>query len=108
MEPYNTDTAIEDGVSIYCFSKIARKQDRDLTFDEHQRSKLDTIVFDGEISFEKMFHWLLTLKGEPKKIKNKSVEYEIQMHAQNDSLFDSYIFLFNLSVGKRIVSKLKR
>ena len=54
-----------------------------------------------------MLDSLLTLKGEPKKVDGKIVEYELYMLAHNGSSFDTYIILNNLPKWRRIVNIIK-
>ena len=50
---------------------------------------------------------IITYKGEPKKVNNKIVEYELHMLAHNGSSFDTYIILNNLPKSRRIVNIIK-
>ena len=43
------------------------------------------------------------MKGEERKVKNKIVEYNLQLHAHNGSGFDTWIILNNLPCDKQIV-----
>ena len=54
-----------------------------------------------------MLDSLLRLKGEPKKVDGKIVEYELYMLAHNGSSFDTYIVLNVLPKWRRIVSIIK-
>ena len=69
--------------------------------------KKDTIKFDEENCITKMLDYILKLECEPKKVKNKVLEHEIQMHADNGSGFDTCIILKNLSCDRRIVDLIR-
>ena len=43
------------------------------------------------------------MKGEERKVKNRIVEYNLQLHAHNGSDFDTWIKLNNLPCDKHIV-----
>ena len=43
-----------------------------------------------------MLDHVLSFKGEPKKVKNKIVEYNLHLIAHNGNGFDSYVVLNNL------------
>ena len=51
--------------------------------------------------------FLLKFKGGELKIKNKNVEYNLQLHAHIGSGFDTWIVLNNLDCDKRIVDIIK-
>ena len=55
----------------------------------------------------KSFRFLLKLEGEERKVKNKIVEYNLQLHAHNGSGFDTWIILNNLDCDKHIVNVIK-
>ena len=54
-----------------------------------------------------LVNWLLKIKGEERKVKNKIVEYILQLHAHNGSGFDTWIVLNSLDCDKRIVNIVK-
>ena len=47
---------------------------------------------------------MLKFKGEELKVNNKIFEYNLQLHAQNGSGFDTWIILNNLPCDKHIVN----
>ena len=47
------------------------------------------------------------MKGEERKVKNKIVEYNLQLHAHNGSGFDTWMILNNLPCDKHIVAFIK-
>ena len=101
IETYNTDRARPYCISFYRLSKLAGRYNRDLTPDELEKCKKDTIVFDGDNCIEKVLDFCLKLKGEERKtIINKIVEYDLQLHAHNGSGFDTWIILNNLPCDK--------
>ena len=54
-----------------------------------------------------MLDHVLSFKAEPKKIKNKIVEYNLYLIAQNGSGFDSYGVLNNLPQWRSVVKLIK-
>ena len=54
-----------------------------------------------------MLHHVLTFKGEPKKLKNKIVEYILFLIAHNRSGFDSYVVLSNLPQWRNVAKPIK-
>ena len=50
----------------------------------------------------------LKLKGEERKVNNKIVEYNLQLHAHNGSGFDTWIILNDLPCDKHIVDIIKK
>ena len=103
LETHNTDRARP---YVFCFhrlSKLSGRYDRELTTDELEKCKKDTIAFDGDNCVEKALDFCLKLKGEERKVENKIVEYNLQLHAHNGSGFDTWIILNNLPCDKHIV-----
>ena len=104
LETHNTDRARPYCISFYRLSKLAGRYNRDLTPNERDEGKKDTIVFDGDNCVEKALDFCLKVKGEERKtVNNKIVEYNLQMHAHNGSGFDTWIILNNLPCDKHIV-----
>ena len=66
------------------------------------------IVFDGTNCIAKMLDWLVTLKGEPKKVKMKIVKYELQLKSHNGGACDMYVILIILSNWYRILNIIKK
>ena len=54
-----------------------------------------------------MLDLVLSFKGEPKKVKNKFVEYNPYLIAHNGTGFDSYVVLNNLPQWRSIVEVIK-
>ena len=54
-----------------------------------------------------MLNHVLSFKGEPKKVKNKTVEYNLYLIAHNGSRFDSYVVLNNLPQWRSVVKLIK-
>ena len=103
LETHNTDRARPYCISFYRLSKLAGRYNRDLTPDEIEKCRKDTIAFDGDDCVSKVLDFCLKLKGEERKVKNKIVEYSLQLHAHNGSSFDTWIILNNLRCDKHIV-----
>ena len=108
LETHNTDRARPSVFCFYRLSKLAGKYNRDLTRDERQKCKRDTIAFDGDNCFEIALDFCLKLKKEEREDnKNKILENNLQLHAHNGSGFHTWMVLNNLSCDKRIVIFLK-
>ena len=108
LETHNTNRARPYLYCFYRLSKLAGRCNRDLTRDEIDNCKRDTIAFDGDDCVEKVLDFCLKLKGEEyKDKKGKVFEYNLQLHAHNGSGFDSRIVLYNLPCDKKIVNIFK-
>ena len=92
---------------FFRLSKLAGRYNRDLTLDEREKCKKETIAFDGDNCVSKALDFCLKLKGEERRVKNKIVEYNFQLHAHNGNGFDTWIFLINLDCDKHIVNLIK-
>ena len=103
LETHNTDRAIPYNMSFYRLSKIAGRYSRDPTLEELQKSINDSIAFMGDDCINEALDYCLKLKGDERKVNNKIVEYNLQMHAHNGSGFDTWIILNNLRCDKHIV-----
>ena len=104
LETHNTDRARPYNMTFYRLSKIAGRYDRDPSKDELQKSINDSIAFMGDDCINNALDYLLKLKGEERKVNNKIVEYNLQMHAHNGSGFDTWIILNNLPCDRHVVS----
>ena len=107
LETYNIDRARPYNLTFYRLSKIAGGYERDPTQEGLQKSIKDTIAFAGDNCIGNALDFCLKLKGEERKVKNKIVEYNLQMHAHNGSGFDIWIILKNLPCDKHIVNNIK-
>ena len=107
LETHNTDRARPYNMTFYRLSKIAGRYERDPTKEELKKSIDDTIAFAGDNCISNALDFCLKLKGEERKVKNKIVEYNLQMHAHNGSGFDTWIILNNLPCDKHIVDIIK-
>ena len=87
LEAHITDRTRPYVICFYRLRKLAGRYNCDLTLDEIEKCKKDTIAFDGDDCVEKALDFCLKLKGEERKIKNKIVEYNLQLHAHNGSGF---------------------
>ena len=81
LETYNTDWAKPYNMTFYRLSKIAGRYNRDPTKEELQKSINDTISFAGEYCVGNALDFLLKFKGEERKVNNKIVDYNLQLHA---------------------------
>ena len=106
-ETHNTDRARPYTMTFYRLSKIAGRYERDPTQEEIQKSIKDTIAFVGDNCINNALDFCLKLKGEERKVKNKIVDYNLQMHAHNGSGFDTWIVLSNLPCDKHNVNIIK-
>ena len=80
---------------IYKVSKIFGKYNRDISEQEYQKCLNDCVVFKGPYCINEMLDHVLLFKGEPKKVKNKIVEYNLYLIAHNGSGCDRYVVLNN-------------
>ena len=90
-------------MNFYRLSKIAGRYERDPTQEEFKKSIDDTTAFAGDNCIGNALDFCLKLKGDERKVKNKNVEHNSQMHAHNGSGFDTWIVLNNLPCDKHIV-----
>ena len=107
LETHNIDRARPYVFCFYRSSELAGRYDRDLTPDELEKSRKDTIAFDGDNCFEKTLDFCLKLKREERKVKNEIVEYNLQLHAHYGSGFDTWIIINNPLCDKHIVDIVK-
>ena len=94
-------------MTFYRLNRISGRYERDPTQEELQKSIKYTIAFDGENCINNALDFCLKLKGDERKVKNKIVEYNLQMHAHNVSGFDTWIVLNNLPCDKQVVDIIK-
>ena len=107
LETRNTDRARPFCVSFYRLSKSFGRYGRDQTREESDKCKKDTIVFDGDNCISNALDFCLKLKSDEREVRNKVVEYNLQLHAYNGCGFDTWIVLKNLDCAKRIVKIIK-
>ena len=107
LETHNTVIARPYVFCFYRLSKKAGRYNSDLTRDEIDKCKKDTIAFDGDNCVEKVLDFCLKLKVEQRKVKKKTVEYNFQLHAHNGSRFDTWMILNNLPCDIHIVDIIK-
>ena len=69
LESHNTDRARPYVFCFYRLKKLAGRYNRDLTRDEIEKCKKDTIAFDGDKCAEKVLDFCLKIKGEEYKDK---------------------------------------
>ena len=100
LETYSTNRARPYNITFYRLSKIAGRYNRDPTKEELKKSINDSIAFMGDDCINNALDYLKKLKGEERKVNNKIVEYNLQMHAHNGSSFDTWIILNNLRCDK--------
>ena len=96
IETFSTIKCVTYANCIYRLSKISGKFYRDISEKEYQKCLNDCIVFKGLDNINKMLDYVLQFKGEPKRINNKIVKYNLYLIAHKGSGFDSYIVLNNL------------
>ena len=88
----------------YRIKKIARKYNPDLRNEGYQKRKKDTNIFDGTDGVSKILDWLVTLKGEPRRVKNENIEYDLRSIDHIDSAFNTYVVMNGLSNWQKIVN----
>ena len=104
LQTYNRDRAVPYCSCIYKLRKIYGKYSRDITEKEYQKCLNDCVVFKGNDFINDMLDHVSSFKGEPKKVKNKIVEYNLYLIAHNGSGFDSYVVLNNLPQWRSVVN----
>ena len=107
LETFNKNKTVPYCGSIYKLSKISGKYHRDISEQEYRKCLIDCVVFKGTDCINEMLDHVLSYKGEPKKIKNKIVEYNLYLIAHNGSGFDSYVVLNNLPQWRNVVKLIK-
>ena len=107
LETFNKIRAVPYCSCIYILSKISGKYHRDISEQENQKCLNDCVVFKGTDCINEKLDHVLSFKGEPKKIKNKIVEYNLYLIAHNGSGFDSYVVLNNLPQWRSDVNLIK-
>ena len=96
IETFNTINCVPYANCIYRLGKISGKNYRDMSEKGYRKSLNDCIVFKGLDNINKMLDYVLQYKGEPKRINNKIVKYNLYLIAHKGSGFDSYVVLNNL------------
>ena len=107
LETFNKNRAVPYCSCIYKLSKLSGKYRRDISKQEYQKCLDDCVVFKGTDCINEMLDHVLSFKGEPKKVKNKIVEYNLYLIAHNGSGFDSYVILNNLPKWRSVVKLIK-
>ena len=107
LETFNKIRAVPYCSCIYKLSKLSGKYHRVISEQEYQKCLNDCVVFKGTDCINKMLDHVLSFKGEPKKVKNKIVEYNLYLIAHNGSGFDSYVVLNNLPQWRSVVKLIK-
>ena len=95
IETFSTIKCVPYANCIYRLGKISGKYHRDISEKEYQKCLNDCIVFKGLDNFNKMLDYVLQFKGEPKRINNKIVKYNLYLTAHKGSGFASYVVLNN-------------
>ena len=83
LETHNTDRAKPYNMTFYRLSKIACRHERDTTQEELRKSINDTLSFVGDNCVGNALYFLLTFKGDERKVKNKVFEHNLHIHAHN-------------------------
>ena len=104
FETRNTDRARPNAISFYRSSKNFGRYERDQFDEELDKCRTDAVVLDGDKCVETALDFCLKLKGDEQKVKNKMVEYNLQLHAHKGSGFDTWIVLNILSCDIHIVN----
>ena len=103
LETHITHRARPYNMTFYRLSKVAVKNDcENLTPYEYEKCKKDTLVLEDDDCITKSSDFCLKFKGEKRKIKNKIVEFNLQLHVHTVSGFDTWNILNNLC-NKNIV-----
>ena len=107
LETFNKSRVVPYCSCIYKLSKLSGKYHRHISEQEYQKSLNDCVVSKGTDCINEMLDHVLSFKGEPKKVKNKIVEYDLYLIAHNGSGFDSYVVLNNLPQWRSVVKPIK-
>ena len=107
LETFNKIRVVPYCSCIYKLSKISGKYHRGISEQEYQKCPNDCVVFKGTDCINEMLDHALSFKGEPKKVKNEIVEYNLYLVAHNGSGSDSYVVLNNLSQWRSVVKLIK-
>ena len=107
LETFNKIRPVPYCSCIYKLSKISGKDNRDISEQEYQKCLNDCVVFKGTDCINEMLDHVLLFIGEPKKFKNKFVEYNLDLTAHNGSGFGSYVVLNNLPQRRSVVKLIK-
>ena len=81
IETFSTIKCVPYANCIYRLSKISGKKYRDISEKEYQKYLKDCVVFKGLDNINKMLDYVLQYKGEPKRINNKIVKYDLYLVA---------------------------
>ena len=108
LETHNADRARP---YLPCFNRICKlageNNKEKIIPHELDKSKKDTIAFDCDDCVTNVLDFCLKVKGNERKVKNKIVENNFQIHAHDGSGFDTWVILNNLSCDKHIVNIIK-
>ena len=96
LETFNKIRAVPYCSCMYKLSKISCNYHQDMSEQEYQNCLNDGVVFKGTGCNNEILDHVLSFKGEPKKVKNKIVEYNLYLIAHSGGGFDSYVVLNNL------------
>ena len=107
LETFDKITAVPYCSCINKLCKISGKCHRDISVQEYQKCLNDCVVIKGTSCINEMLDHVLSFKGEPKKVKNRIVEYNLYLIAHNRSGFDSYVVLNNLPQWRSVVKLIK-
>ena len=107
LETHNTDRTRPYNMTFYRLSKIVGRYNCDLTPYEIEKCKKVFLVLDGDNCVSNASDFLLKFKGEERKVINKIIEYNLQLHAHNGSCVDTWIILNNLPCDKNFVDFFK-
>ena len=81
IETFNTDRVVPYANCINRLSKLSGEFNRDVSEKEYQKCLNDCIFFKGSDNINKMLHYVLQLKGEPKRVNNEIVKYNLYLLA---------------------------
>ena len=104
IETFNTDRAVPYANCMYRLSKLSGKYNRDISEIQYQNCLNDCFVFKGLDNINEMLDYVSHFKGEPKRVNNEIVKYNLYLLAHKGSDFDSYVVLNNLPQWRTVVS----
>ena len=104
IETFYTDRLVPYANCINTLNNISGKYNRDISEKGYQKCLNVCIVFKRIDNFNEMLDYVLQFKGEPKRVYNKFVIYNLYLLAPKRSGFDSYLVLNILTQGRTVVS----
>ena len=104
---FNTDRAVPYSICISKLNKNSGKYIQDITHREYEKSRIDFMLFNGNICINELLDYVLEFEGEARRVENEFVKYKFYLKAHNGSGFDSYVVLNSLLQWRTVVNLIK-